>query len=187
MKTPKTWRIALLFDANKTFDREVMEGIAAHLACTRVAWDLFLEEDFRMRLPGIDRWRGDGVIANFDDPDVAPALRGCTVPIVAVGGSHDDPGAYPAGIPYVATDNGQLVKLARDHLIDTGLQRFAMYSQPEADDSRWARERERAFAALMAEDRMDAPIFRGCATHAASWDAAEQGQVAWLRLNLRFE
>jgi LacI family transcriptional regulator len=39
MKTTKAYRIALLFNGNKTFDREVISGIAAHLGGTRVAWD----------------------------------------------------------------------------------------------------------------------------------------------------
>ena len=181
MKATKACRIALLFNANKTFDREVIAGIAAHLAGTRVAWDLFMEEDFRLRLSGMDRWQGDGVIADFDDPDVARALANCQVPVVAVGGSYSNEVAYPAGVPYVATDNFKLVKLARDHLIDVGLQRFAMFSLPESEGSRWAQERERAFSTLMAEDRMEAEIFRGCETNAASWDAAMQGQIDWLR------
>jgi LacI family transcriptional regulator len=181
MKTSKAYRIALLFNGNKTFDREVIAGIAAHLGGTRVAWDLFLEEDFRLRLNGIDRWQGDGVIADFDDPAVAQALSDCPVPVVAVGGSYATEAGYPAGVPYVATDNFKLVKLARDHLIDVGLQRFAMFSLPEAQECRWAQERERAFRTLMAEDRMEAEIFRGCATNAASWDSAVQGQIDWLR------
>ena len=181
MKATKAYRIALLFNANKTFDREVIAGIAAHLAGTRVAWDLFMEEDFRLRLSGMDRWQGDGVIADFDDPDVARALANCQVPVVGVGGSYSNDGAYPSGVPYVATDNFKLVKLARDHLIDVGLQRFAMFSLPESEGSRWAQERESAFRSLMAEDRMEAEIFRGCETNAASWDAAMQGQIDWLR------
>jgi LacI family transcriptional regulator len=100
---------------------------------------------------------------------------------VAVGGSYASESAYPAGVPYVATDNYKLVKLARDHLIDVGLQRFAMFSLPEAQECRWAQERERAFRTLMADDRMEAEIFRGCETSAASWDAAVQGQIDWLR------
>jgi len=181
MKATKAYRIALLFNANKTFDREVIAGIAAHLAGTRVAWDLFMEEDFRLRLSGMDRWQGDGVIADFDDPDVARALANCQVPVVGVGGSYSNDGAYPSGVPYVATDNFKLVKLARDHLIDVGLQRFAMFSLPESEGSRWAQEREGAFRSLMAEDRMEAEIFRGCETNAASWDSAMQGQIDWLR------
>ncbi|MEK6291542.1 MAG: xylose operon transcription regulator XylR, partial [Paraburkholderia tropica] len=43
-------RIALLFNANKVYDREIIAGIGHYLRSTRVAWDLFLEEDFRCRL-----------------------------------------------------------------------------------------------------------------------------------------
>jgi len=181
MKTTKAYRIALLFNGNKTFDREIISGIAAHLGRSRMAWDLFLEEDFRLRLAGLDRWHGDGIIADFDDPAVVEALAGCRVPVVAVGGSYADAAAYPAGVPYVATDNHKLVELARDHLIDMGLRRFAMFSLPEAPDTRWAQERERAFRDLMARHRMEADVFRGCATNVASWEGAVQGQIEWLR------
>ncbi|KQV90233.1 AraC family transcriptional regulator [Massilia sp. Root351] len=180
MKT-KAHRIALLFNANKSFDREVTAGIAAYLGSTRATWDLFLEEDFRLRLAGIESWQGDGIIADFDDPAVAAALSRCRVPVVAVGGSYAEQADYPCGVPYVATDNFKLIKLARDHLIDVGLHRFAMFSLPKAKENRWAQERENAFLSLMLEDQMEAEIFRGCETSASSWDEAVQGQIAWLR------
>jgi LacI family transcriptional regulator len=181
MKTTKAHRIALLFNANKTFDREVLAGIADYLASRRSAWDLFLEEDFCLRLGGIGAWRGDGIIADFDDPEVAAALADCTVPVVAVGGSYAAEDQYPAGVPYVATDNFKLVELARDHLIESGLHRFAMFSLPEASGNRWAQEREHAFRRLMWSERSEAEIFRGCETSPASWDEAAEGLAAWLR------
>ncbi|MEO5934328.1 MAG: DNA-binding transcriptional regulator, partial [Duganella sp.] len=179
--TAKVRRIALLFNANKSFDREVTAGIAAYLGGTRAAWDLFLEEDFRLRLGGIERWQGDGIIADFDDPAVADALSRCGVPVVAVGGSYANEADYPSGVPYVATDNFKLIKLARDHLIDVGLPRFAMFSLPKARENRWAQERENAFLSLMREDGMEGEIFRGCETCAASWEESVRGQVDWLR------
>ncbi|SFV13274.1 XylR family transcriptional regulator [Pseudoduganella namucuonensis] len=181
MKTTKTHRIALLFNANKIFDRDIISGIAAYLGSTRAAWDLYLEEDFRLRLGDIERWQGDGVIADFDDPAVAEALSRCSVPVVAVGGSYASEEEYPRGVPYVATDNFKLTKLAHDHLIDVGLHRFAMFSLPKAKENRWAQERENAFSALMRSNGMEPEIFRGCETSASSWDEAVQGQIAWLR------
>ena len=180
-KTTPAHRIALLFNANKAFDHDVMAGIAAYLGSTRGAWELFLEEDFRLRLAGIEEWQGDGIIADFDDPEVAQALSRCRVPVVGVGGSYADENDYPEGIPYVATDNFKLIKLARDTLIDVGLTNFAMFSLPEAEENRWAQEREKAFRTLMKGDHMEAEVFRGCGTCASSWDDAVQGQVAWLR------
>ncbi|CAN7614659.1 DNA-binding transcriptional regulator [Duganella sp. LjRoot269] len=181
MKTMKVHRIALLFNANKIFDHEVITGIAGYLGRTRAAWDLFLEDDFRLRLSGIEHWQGDGIIANFDDPAVAEALSRCRIPVVAVGGSYSDPANYPAGVPYVATDNFKLIELARQHLIDVGLQRFAMFSVPASGENRWAQEREHAFRSLMQDDQLEAEIFRGCETSVDSWDEAVQGQIDWLR------
>ncbi|SFV17648.1 AraC family transcriptional regulator [Pseudoduganella namucuonensis] len=181
MKTMKVHRIALLFNANNIFDHEVIAGIAAYLGRTRADLDLFLEEDFRLRLPGIEHWQGDGIIANFDDPAVAEALSRCRVPVVAVGGSYADHADYPAGVPYVATDNFKLIELARQHLIDVGLQRFAMYSVPATGENRWAQERENAFRSLEQGDLLEPEIFRGCETRAHSWDEAVQGQIEWLR------
>ena len=166
MLKPKTHRIALLFNANKIFDREVIAGVAAHLASTRSSWDLFLEEDFRLRLPGIEHWQGDGVIADFDDPAVAAALARTNVPVVAVGGSYEKEDTYPAGTAYVATDNFKLIKLAYEHLIDAGLRNFACFSLPEAQENRWAQERENAFRNLMRRDRMQAEVYRVRRSHA---------------------
>jgi LacI family transcriptional regulator len=180
MWTPKTHRIALLFNANKIYDREVIAGIADFLASTRTSWDLFLEEDFRMRLAGIEKWQGDGIIADFDDPAVAAALAPCRIPVVAVGSSYENSEDYPAGVPYVATDNFKLVKLAYEHLIDAGLRNFAMFSLPEAQENRWAQEREKAFRALIRDDRLPEEVYRGQSTRAPSWDEAVQQQVAWL-------
>ena len=181
MKTEKVHRIALLFNANKIFDRDIVGGIADYLGNTRVAWDLFLEEDFQVRLSGIEHWQGDGIIANFDDPAVAKALSRCRVPVVAVGGSYADPASYPAGVSYVATDNFKLVELASQHLIDVGLQRFAMFSLPATAENRWAQERENAFRSVMQRDQLAPEIFRGCETSAHTWDDAVQGQIDWLR------
>ncbi len=176
----RTHRIALLFNANKIFDREVITGIAAYLASTRTAWDLFLEEDFRLRLSGIEQWQGDGIIADYDNPQVADALAACRVPVVAVGGSYDSPVDYPAGVPYVATDNFKLIKLAYDHLIEAGLRNLAMFSLPEAQENRWAQEREKAFCHLMRRDKLEPEIYRGQCTSAPLWNEAVEQQIAWL-------
>src|ERR1700761_8055085 len=50
-------RIALLFNANKVYDRQVIAGIGHYLNSTRVEWDLFMEEDFRSRMRDIHQFR----------------------------------------------------------------------------------------------------------------------------------
>jgi len=178
---PKVHRVALLFHASKVYDREVIAGIGSYVHQTRVAWDLFLEEDFRFRLDGIADWHGDGIIADFDDPAVCDALSSMRLPVVAVGSSYADETVYPPGVPYVATDNQALVQQAWEHLIDRGLRQFACYSLPESPLNRWAQERERAFEALMRRDGLDCRVHRGLATSAPTWDSAARQLVAWLQ------
>ncbi|OPA91072.1 XylR family transcriptional regulator [Pseudomonas fluorescens] len=181
MKTlPPVHRIALLFNGSKIYDRGIIAGIGNYLSSTRASWDLFLEEDFLCRLRGIERWQGDGIIADFDDPLIGEALAGSQLPVVAVGGSYEDARAYPQGIPYVATDNYGLMKLAYEHLIEAGLTRFACFSLPEAQANRWAQEREKAFRRLMQRDGLQVQIYRGLGTSAPMWDSAVEQQIAWL-------
>ncbi len=177
-----THRIALLFNANKVYDREIIAGIGGYLQSTRVAWDLFLEEDFRCRLDGIEHFDGDGIIADFDDPAVCDALRDFRLPVVAVGSSYEDDAGYPEGVPYIATDNAKLVSLAYTHLLGAGLPNVALYSLPEAAENRWAQERELAFAKLWRAEHEDRPaeIFRGLPTSAPVWNRALEALTAWL-------
>jgi LacI family transcriptional regulator len=177
---PKVLRVALLFHASKVYDREVITGIGRYVNQTRVAWDLFLEEDFRFRLDGIQDWQGDGIIADYDDPAVAQALAGVRVPVVAVGGSYEDEARYPPDVPYVATDNRLLVAAAMQHLVEVGLSRFACYSIPESPLNRWAQEREKAFTGLLADEGANAGIYRGLATSAPTWGSATHKLVSWL-------
>ena len=176
----KARRIALLFDASTAFNRDIMAGIAGYFGSTGAVWDLFVEEDFRLRLAGIEQWQGDGIIADFNDPAVAPALARTRAPVVAVGGSYACQDHYPPGIPYVATHNSKLIELAYQHLIDTGLRHFAMFSLPEGVENRWAQEREAAFRSLMQHDRIEGGILRGRSAKAHSWEESVQSQVAWL-------
>src|SRR5579871_2449774 len=182
----KAHRIALLFNANKVYDREIITGVGQYLLSTRVGWNLFLEEDFRCRLAGIQRFDGDGIIADFDDPAVDEALRDCPLPVVAVGSSYEDPTQYPPDLPYIATDNSKLVSLAYTHLIGAGLENFALYSLPQAQENRWAQQRELAFAHLRSADgrsaaQIDSEIYRGLSTSATSWNQAIEQLTAWLR------
>lgn len=174
-------RIALLFNANKVYDRQVIAGIGHYLKSTRVVWDLFLEEDFRCRTLGIQHWRGDGIIADFDDPTVEEALAHLSIPVVAIGGSYADDSRYPANIPYVATDNAKLVRVAYDHLIEQGLQRFAFYGLPPSPGNRWAQEREDAFLRMIAADGLEGSVYRGSPTSAGGWGRSQEDMVAWVR------
>ncbi len=80
----KRHRITLLFNANKAYDRQVVEGVGEYLQASQSEWDIFIEEDFRARIDNIKDWLGDGVIADYDDEEIEQLLADVHVPIVGV-------------------------------------------------------------------------------------------------------
>jgi LacI family transcriptional regulator len=175
-----SFRIALMLKAKGAYGRDIIAGVCDYVRSTRLVWDLLLDEDFRSRPESIRSWSGDGVIADFDDPELIDLLGDGHLPVVGVGGSYENADDYPDGIPYVATDNAALVDLAYDHLIDMGLQRFALYSMPPARANRWAPQREAAFRRRVEADGMQAEIFYGMPTFALDWELMLDHLVEWL-------
>ena len=104
----KRHRITLLFNANKAYDRQVVEGVGEYLQASQLEWDIFIEEDFRARIENIKEWLGDGVIADYDDPEIEKLLADVHVPIVGVGGSYHQPEQYPP-VHYIATEDRKSV------------------------------------------------------------------------------
>ncbi len=69
--------------------------VGEYLQASQQEWDIFIEEDFRARIENIREWLGDGVIADYDDPEIERLLADVEVPIVGVGGSYHRPECYP--------------------------------------------------------------------------------------------
>lgn len=177
----KRYRITLLFNANKVYDREVIEGIGEYLQASQCEWDIFLEEDFVTHLEHFDEWEGDGIIADFDNPEIAKKLDSVNIPVVAVGGSYHDPGKYP-DVPYVATDNHALVEFAFEHLKDKGLENFAFYGIPSDSWKCWAKEREMAFSTIVEKAGYQASIFRGAETSSKTWQYDMNRLADWIQM-----
>ncbi len=144
-----------------------------------------LEDDFRCRLTGIERFDGDGIIADFDDPAVA---RRCAI-VHCRWSLWDRHSRTRRNIPgFTLYRNGQQqARLARVHASDwRGLEHFALYSLPQAQENRWAQQRELAFAHLRNADghsaeQIQSEIYRGLSTSAPSWNQATEQLTAWLR------
>jgi len=66
------FRVALMLKAKGRYGRSIIEGICEYMKSTRIHWDFLLEEDFRSSPASLLEWKGDGVIADFDDPRCSP-------------------------------------------------------------------------------------------------------------------
>jgi len=174
--------ISLLFNANKVYDRQVIEGIGHYLQSSKVSWDVYLEEDCLARLNNLANWEVDGIIADFDDPDIQDALEHLTLPIVGVGGSYQDPSMYP-NVPYVATDNLAVVQAAFDHLKQKGLENIAYYGLPfEGLEKRhrWSNEREQAILKVCKKDGFECSVYRGRHTRPETWHENMHQLAQWI-------
>ncbi|SHG87531.1 XylR family transcriptional regulator [Ferrimonas marina] len=172
--------ISLLVNANKTFDRQLIQGIGDYLRLAQCSWDLYIEEDFRCRLNNVHAWAVDGIIADMDDPEIARSLAGVTIPVVGFGGSYHDPAQYPEQ-PYVASDNVAVVEAAYQHLKAKGLQYFAFYGLPPAERCRWAHERELAFVERVRSEGFSCTVFRGEPTAGDRWHYSQNRLADWLQ------
>lgn len=175
----KRYRLNLVFNANKVYDRQVIEGIGEYLQAAQCDWDVYFEDDFRFRLDALKHWKGDGIIADFDNPEVEEILKDTSIPTVAVGGSYLHKKDYPR-LPYVATDNAALVRCAYQHLKRKGLPEFAFYGMPSTIYSRWASEREHAFVEQVRSDGFEPHVHQGFCTSAEVWETAQHELETWL-------
>ena len=176
----KRYRITLLFNANKIYDRQVVEGVGEYLQASQCDWDIFIEDDFRCRIDNIKNSLGDGVIADFDDGEIEKSLSNVTVPIVGVGGSYLNNHDYP-GVHYIATDNHALVEAAFLHLKEKGLNRFAFYGLPPEGGKRWAQEREQAFRRLVSAEQYQGVVYQGLETAPENWQYAQNRLADWVQ------
>ncbi len=176
----KKHSITLLFNANKVYDRQIIEGVGNYLQRSNVDWDVYLEEDFMARLDHLDEWGGDGIIADYDDPDIQKALQKAKVPVVGVGGSYSNIDDYP-DVPYVATDNEALVNAAFQHLRQKGIERFAFYGAPVDEHQRWAQERERAMINVTEKEGYDCHVYRGHPVRPETWQYSVKRLADWLK------
>ncbi|WP_191602688.1 XylR family transcriptional regulator [Marinomonas algicola] len=176
----KRYRLNLVFNANKVYDRQIVEGIGEYLQAAQCDWDIYFEDDFRYRLDSLKSWKGDGIIADFDNPEVEAILKETEIPMVAIGGSYHHKDDYPR-LPYVATDNAALVKLAYEHLKRKGLPQFAFYGIPDTSYNRWATEREHAFIEQVSSDGYHPHVNQGLYTTPELWDTAQHNLETWLQ------
>ncbi|MGQ0287330.1 XylR family transcriptional regulator [Pasteurellaceae bacterium 22721_9_1] len=174
------YKVALLFNANKIYDRGVIEGIGQYIQASQCNWDIFMEDDFTYHKDEIKNLSIDGIIADFDDIETAKLLHNMSIPTIAVGGSYQNTDDYPH-LPYVATDNYELVHTAFLHLKQKGLSHFAFYGYPTENQKHWAVERKNAFIQIMENNEHQPRYYLGDKTQADNWAESQTKLCDWIK------
>lgn len=176
----KRKKVALIFNANKAYDRGVICGIGEYFQSSHCDWELYIEEDFSSNNREIFADNYDGIIADFDNPGMMAKLKHTHAVIIGLGSSYLNECEYPR-IPYVATDNQQLVAAALTHLQKKGLEYFAFYGFPEGDLWRWSKVRERAFLNYLEKEQLNGSVYAGFEPFEKNWNQIASGLETWLR------
>lgn len=136
--------MALLIDFSRWYGRRILLGVAKFVR-EHHEWSVQSEE-WRWTDPVPDwfkNWKGDGVIAWIETPELGELVRDLRVPSVDVRGSSG------CGLPLIDTHNEMVGSLAAEHLIQRGFRHYAFCGFVGANysdnRSHWFRQRlERA-------------------------------------------
>lgn len=172
--------VGLLFNANKAWDRQVIEGVGEFFTFSECNWDIYIEESFCINKVRDIMASADGIIADLDDRNMAKVLAGSVKPYVGVGGSFALEHDYPQ-CDYVATDNYELVKLAFEHLMNKGIQRIAFFGLPNTSEKRWAAERDNAYLQLVKTYFYTPELYQYYDAAIQQRDISMHPLIAWIR------
>ncbi|MFK7960730.1 MAG: substrate-binding domain-containing protein [Phycisphaerales bacterium] len=170
--------VAILVQTSTSWGRELVEGIAEYVQ-EHGPWIVFVEpRGLLERLSVPETWRGDGIIARIDRPELYQQIVELGVPAVNVSWSSVD----PTHVPSVRVDDEACGELAADHLVDAGLRSFGYVGQRSRSvfmnerlfdgfSGRLARSgfAARAYADRETASRLSAMPFREELEHLAGW------------------
>lgn len=130
--------VALLIETSNAYARGLLEGVMAFVG-ERQPWSIYLPEQGRGSAPPawLARWKGDGIIARIETPEIARVVVRTRKPVVDVSAAR-----LVKSVPYVETDDAAIAAMAAAHLLERGFKRLAF-----CGDSRfqWSKLRREAF------------------------------------------
>jgi LacI family transcriptional regulator, galactose operon repressor len=133
--------VALLIEFSRSYGRGILSGVAKFVR-EHHEWSVQSEEwRWTDVIPNwIRHWKGDGIIAWVETPQLAAIIRRLGVPAVDVRGS-----VLQSGLPLIDTENRMVSSLAAEHLMERGFRHYAFCGFVSANysdkRSRWFQER----------------------------------------------
>ncbi len=139
-----------------------------------------MEENRLDKLPNLRTWHGHGVIVTFVERKDAEAVRDLSIPVVGVEGGYGwyDPASH---IPYFATDDNAIGRMAAEHLMGQGFSRLAYCGLPRNRVNVWSEKRARAFKQRASEAGLLCSMYRGRHLSVRHWNELQRDLADWLR------
>ncbi len=163
-------QIILLLDTTSPYHRKIAQGVATY-AHERGNWDIhvvqdplenlpYLEQDPLEALPDLRNWQADGIIAALLSRWAAASVNALKIPIVGVEAEFGF-GNLRSRVPFFATDNEAIGRLAAENFIERGLKRLAFCGIPSSRMTGWSEMRQRAFEQCAQEANLPCSSYTG--------------------------
>lgn len=183
-------QIILLLDTTSPYHRKIAQGVATY-AHEKGNWDFhvvqdplenlpYLEQDPLETLPDLHSFHADGVIAAFISRKGATSVRALKIPTVGIEGELGWGSLIP-DIPFFATDNEAIGRLAAQHFIERGLKNLAFCGIPETRLTTWSVQRQTAFEQCSRDAGLPCFVFTGEPLHDSKRLRLHEELSAWLK------
>ncbi len=167
--------VALLVETSLGSGRDILRGIAAYARQQR-NWSLFheprgLEESAPDWLKG---WKGDGIIARVQTPQLAEAVKATGLPVVDVLGVLPD-----TGFPLVHVDDRAIAEMGANHLYERGFRKFGFFG---ISDENWSQHRRDELRRILSEKGCDLHVFEATRQEIQemTWEQREDTLAQWV-------
>ena len=136
-------KVALIVESSSGYGRGIFLGIIRYMRIHN-DWSVFLEQrDIHRKPPEwLANWDGDGIISRTTTPELAQAVRTNGIPFVELTDRFD----VSLSTPTVRSDDLTIGKLAAEHLLERGFERFGFCGY---EGEAWSERRESGFVATI--------------------------------------
>lgn len=173
---PPMRHVALLIETSGSYGRGLLRGVSKYNR-ERGGWSTYFHPHGLgdPPPPWLRNWRGDGILARIDTPEIAQLLLKSGVPVVNLRGTVAE-----LPFPYVGPDHDQIAKLAAEHLMERGLKNFAFCGRP-AGIHPGLDERGTTFAEVVRQSGGNCEVFPAdCPVDEDNWEMEQERLAKWL-------
>ncbi|QDU37395.1 Xylose operon regulatory protein [Maioricimonas rarisocia] len=168
--------VALIVETSTGYGRRVLSGIVRFMRM-HDEWSVFLEQRDLLKKPPswLATWKGDGIISRATTPALVEAVAATGVPLVELTDRRADP-----GLPSIRSDDAAIGRLAAEHLMERGFERFGFCG---FTSEAWSKRREEAFVDAVRQAGRDCDVYNSHwhGPGARAWEEEQTRLATWVR------
>ncbi|MEY2599654.1 MAG: Xylose operon regulatory protein [Verrucomicrobiota bacterium] len=167
-------QVAILVETSREYGRGLLRGIMRYQQ-EHGPWSVFFTPQGLNEPPPpwLARWKGDGILARINSPQMAQTILKTGLPAIDLRGA-----LYRTNLPVIGIDNRRIIQMAMEHFLARGFRRFAFCGTPPGEH-RYQDERCDVFMQSVRALGMECAVFEH-PRRAVSWEQDQRNLMRWL-------